>query len=810
MNEARLESWRSAQRSLAHIAGVLAVLALSTQLNACSSQDQGEPGEDVPIGETGEAADEIMSAGMERLIPLRVSLLEGCNPGPSCPMISSYENIQQSVRYANQVFRPAGVQVYVETVTRYNVPTIVDKIEEHEGGDPDEPRVKVPFSSIKSDLKQLHPNMPLNAWSESSERAVRTWLHHVNAIYEKTRDLHVWIHTEGDGYSNADRPESGRGIRMQASHVDDRRTFAHELGHFLGLEHTFSGNDGGVDPETLLPRKKSDRWDLMYKPGSSASDPHKYYSSRAAAAVDEADLEVIDKNGNCPPSGGGAITCTIEGNGGYSETRSTGDSALKGLGFTFASGDLATNIMTYAEATSSGEESISTSQAQVIRKYLRWEVPFSDNAKANILEGFTLPIYTGALSSKRTRLGQPVAAEPLEKLDFDGDGRRDIGYWEPPKTLSGSGTFTALLSSESFSTAAGNIMSLQFGGVGDIPIPGDWNGDGRTDFAVFQPGGGINRNDPTSTTAYWRSCPTASTATSTSCAAPPAPIAWGTRSDTPQLGMEMDGAAGNEMSFYRPSTGTWYYRNVAATFSGSKAIGTDDANVVTMPGLYDCDLLSDLAIYEPGTATFKLLRSESSWSTASITTHTLDSGFIPHGAPGDASDFRDTALVMAGATRKVMCPAGQFVVNRKRRTFSLFTPADGTWHTLWNPLGASSSVQSCAYGDGARDQPLPGLDANDDMTSDFGLFRPSLTEGSAGTLFTRVGSSSSCSGAAASVSASGMGTKHRLFAVNDMTGDGKMDLLALDWDGTLSWLTSESAYASSGGSTPIDPDAVVF
>jgi hypothetical protein len=43
-----------------------------------------------------------------------------------------------------------------------------------------------------------------------------------------------------------------------------------------------------------------------------------------------------------------------------------------------------------------------------------------------------------------------------------------------------------------------------------------------------------------------------------------------------------------------------------------------------------------------------------------------------------------------------------------------------------------------------------------------------------------------------------------------MTGDGKTDILVFDWDGTLSWLTSESNFANSGGSRPIDPDAIVL
>ncbi|MEJ7729561.1 MAG: hypothetical protein WKG00_10120 [Polyangiaceae bacterium] len=86
----------------------------------------------------------------------------------------------------------------------------------------------------------------------------------------------------------------------------------------------------------------------------------------------------------------------------------------------------------------------------------------------------------------------------------------------------------------------------------------------------------------------------------------------------------------------------------------------------------------------------------------------------------------------------------------------------------------------------------------------------STTYGASGTIHTRIGSSSSCGGASQSATCVGCGWQHRVFAVGDMTGDGKMELMVYDFDGTLSWLTSESGYASAGGSRTIDPDVTVL
>jgi hypothetical protein len=61
--------------------------------------------------------------------------------------------------------------------------------------------------------------------------------------------------------------------------------------------------------------------------------------------------------------------------------------------------------------------------------------------------------------------------------DYDGDGKTDFAYWAPS-----TGTWNVRLSS----TGVVTTRAWGLGSVGDVPVPGDYDGDGKTDFAVFR------------------------------------------------------------------------------------------------------------------------------------------------------------------------------------------------------------------------------------------------------------------------------------------------------------------------------------
>ena len=69
------------------------------------------------------------------------------------------------------------------------------------------------------------------------------------------------------------------------------------------------------------------------------------------------------------------------------------------------------------------------------------------------------------------------------------------------------------------------------------------SGDCATDVIAYQPGGALNRNAPTDTTAYWRWCPTAANPVATTCSNPSV-VSLMYRNYTPLPGMRI--SAGNE------------------------------------------------------------------------------------------------------------------------------------------------------------------------------------------------------------------------------------------------------------------------
>jgi hypothetical protein len=542
--------------------------------------------------------------------------------------------------------------------------------------------------------------------------------------------------------------------------------FVHEVGHTFGLVHTFAFFSNDIDPETGIARKKATLWDLFYKPGTSAAT-HTFYDSQTAAAVDEASLALIDRGTNCTGNfdGAGRTRCSIDTT--YPVNKDTGDPAMKGLGFTYGGPDsppssykYGTNLMSYMwKGDASDSFSFSASQLAIVRANLRYDVP---NDKIN---------YPGQPGSLRPQLGRAPLRSPSYKLDFDGDGKRDIGIYTPTITSSGAGKWEIFLSSTGYTTS----IVKYWGGLGDLPMAADFNGDGKTDFALFRTGA-------TYFNSSFRWC-TGTDTGSTGCAS-----TYSLSEDKtaiPYVGVNFDSnAATSEILFHHPldNQWIWYSTSGATGYVGPFGLATDSA----LPGLYDGDNLTDLAVYRPSDASLRLRTSTSGWNSFSDVTRTFASSF--------ASNPAGTTVADRGGA--VPVPMLSTLSGSRQLGFGLWDVNSGVWNVMWNPA-TSSTTGSCTWGV-SGDVPIGGLlDRLGDGQNDFVVFRPEKGTGT-GTLWMANNSGTGCSGYTSI--ATNARANALVFAVSDMTGDGKDELMIVDPAlMTFTYRTSESQYATVGG-----------
>ncbi len=269
-------------------------------------------------------------------------------------------------------------------------------------------------------------------------------------------------------------------------------------------------------------------------------------------------------------------------------------------------------------------------------------------------------IALGFLASKKNILkseqAMPVTAGGSVEFDFDNDGKADVGRWRTSNTQF-----------EIKNSGGGANSTWTLGASTGRSAPADYDGDGKTDAAVFDNGTWTIRKSSNGSTQTINS--------------------FGTSGDIPVSG-NYTGTGEADAAVYRPSNQTWYVREAVSGTVTSYAFG--NSGDVAVPGNYDGDSYMDYAVFRPSTGY---------WYVQGTT-----SGAFNYGWGGAAGDV----------------PVQGDYDGDGKTDYAIFRPVSGKWFA--HKSSSPGQYSSWTWGN-ASDQPVPA-DYDGDGKADVAVWRP--------------------------------------------------------------------------------------
>jgi hypothetical protein len=251
--------------------------------------------------------------------------------------------------------------------------------------------------------------------------------------------------------------------------------------------------------------------------------------------------------------------------------------------------------------------------------------------------------------------------------DFDGDGKTDYAIFRPS---------TSQFFAKKSSDGATSVVTWGDASQSDRPVPADYDGDGKSDHAIYRPA-------------------TAQFFVKKSSTGAAEVVTWGIAAggDKPAVG-DFDGDGKVDHAVYRPSTAQFFVKNSSDSSASVVTWGSAGSGDTPVVADYDGDGRADYSIYRKSTAQWYIKRSSDS-ATSVITWGERTTADVP--VPGDYDgDGKADCAIWRPST-------AMFIVRQSATTTAVVT--------TWGIAGAS-------------DVPVPG-DYDGDGLMDKAVFRPS-------------------------------------------------------------------------------------